>query len=326
MLTAEQLEARKNHIGGSDAAAVVGISPYKTPLQLWLEKSGNEVDQEENEAMEWGNRLEDAIAQAWSEKTGMKIRRQPMRVSSEHPFMAVHVDRQVLGDPRGAGYLEIKNFGHFSTGYDNEEQAVADYVQVQCLHGLAVTGWKWSPWAVLVGGQKFYHGEVERDQEAIDFLIDAEREFWRMVKEGIQPLADGSPRTVAFLNKLFPQSSGEKIVLSDPYIIDLARDLGVVRSQLKQLEERKEQLNNTFRLIMKENSVLEIQGWGGIEWKTSSPKAKTIFLEDDFAKAHPELYKEFSKKIQPKGDRRLTFHEGKDYTPKVGRARKDLLP
>lgn len=312
-LTAEQLAIRKNGIGGSDAPVVVGVSPYKTPLQLWLEKRGDAVDQEETEVMFWGTRLEDTIAEVYAEKTGHQIRRQPTRFSKEHPFMLVNMDRQIINHPRGPGYLEVKNFGQWSAGHIQSEDDIQDYVKIQLQHGLAVTGYQWGAYAILIGGQRLFIGQADRDQEVIDFLIEAESSFWRMVQEGIQPEVDGSPRTAKFLANLYPETDGEILTVEDPRITNLARDLVQIKDKLKTVEEEKEALGNFFKLYMQDSQILKIPGWGGVEWAYQKEKTKRVFDEAAFQAAHPSLYKKFSKRIALKGNRVFTVHPGKDY-------------
>lgn len=89
----EWLNERKKGIGGSDASALCGLSPYKTPLQLWEEKRGLLGQKEDNEAMLWGRTLEPVIRQRYSDVTG-----RPVRLPTEilrHPtndFMLANID------------------------------------------------------------------------------------------------------------------------------------------------------------------------------------------------------------------------------------------
>ncbi|MDR4483863.1 MAG: YqaJ viral recombinase family protein [Nitrospirales bacterium] len=312
-LTAEQKAVRVNFLGGSDAPVVVGVCPFKSPIQLWLEKRGESVDEEETEAMFWGNRLEDEIVRVWSERTGNKIRRASTRWSRVHPFMAVNMDRQIIGHKRGPGYLEAKNFGQWTGGHIQSDDDVHDYVKIQCQHGLAVTEYEWAAYAILIGGQRLFCGEVERDETVIDFLIEAEAKFWQMVQEGVQPEMDGRERTAKFLKHLFPRDHGEALVVTDPHLMGLAKQLVDVKAKLKALEEEKEKLNNTFKLIMKDHQILKIPDWGGLEWKNNKDKPVEVFMEEEFKAAHPDLYKQFTKKYIKEGARVFTVHEGKDY-------------
>ena len=134
------LELRTTGIGGSDAGIIVGVNTYKSKFQLWQEKTSQTVASEINlsdevkERMEWGNRLEEPLAQWFQDKTGKKLRRCGMVRSDEHPFMIADVDRLVVGEN---SIVEIKT----TAGYNYDEWAddkVPPSYLVQALHYMAV--------------------------------------------------------------------------------------------------------------------------------------------------------------------------------------------
>ena len=169
-----------NGIGGSDAAAAIGMSPWKSPYTLWCEKTGiinNDVD---NEAMRLGRDLEDYVASRFMEETGKKVHRSSFSFqNAEYPFMLANVDRIVVGEDAG---LECKTTSALTrTKYDKGDIPIQYYVQ--CMHYMAVTGKKKWYIAILVLGIGFYWFEVNWDDEEIANLIQAEGEFWRYVIE-----------------------------------------------------------------------------------------------------------------------------------------------
>jgi len=117
-LTREQwLDIRQLGIGSSDAAVAVGLSPYKCPLSLWLEKTGRKEPEDisHKEAVLWGIELEPVLAQVYAKRTGYRVRRvNAVLQHPEHPFMLANLDREVVGHPDGPGILEIKTASYHS--------------------------------------------------------------------------------------------------------------------------------------------------------------------------------------------------------------------
>ena len=108
---------RKLGLGSSDAAVAVGLSPYKCPLSLWLEKTGRKEPEDisHKEAVLWGIELEPVLAQVYAKRTGYRVRRvNAVLQHPEHLFMLANLDREVVGHPDGPGILEIKTASYHS--------------------------------------------------------------------------------------------------------------------------------------------------------------------------------------------------------------------
>lgn len=140
----EWLEVRKGGIGSSDAAAAVGLHPYKSQLQLWMEKTGRDgqlpvVDpQDDSSPMYWGTLLEPIVAAHYTRRTGHKVRRvNAVLQHPEHPWMLANIDREVTG-AADVQILECKTAGIH--GARLWRDGVPEYVQLQVMHQLAVTG------------------------------------------------------------------------------------------------------------------------------------------------------------------------------------------
>src|SRR5437899_4774202 len=203
-------------IGGPGAAVVAGLSPYKTPLQYFYELRGElPASPEETEAMEWGTILEEPIAKKYATLTGRTIRRQPPKLSPAHPFMRASIDYQVVNDPRGPGILECKNFGYWTGKSIKSLTDVPDHVYLQGQHYLAVYGYAWCSFALLIGGQHFVWFDVERHEAVIAKLIDLETAFWERVQRNDPPPIDGSAQTAEILKQLYPQDSGAIVTIDD---------------------------------------------------------------------------------------------------------------
>ena len=215
-LTAEQVAARQQGIGSSDAPTVAGVNPYKTALELFFEKRGQweAPDLSDNEFVRWGNQLETPIAEAWAKRTGKKIRRDARTIVSKRDlFMFCHIDRRVVGEDAG---LEVKCRTWRQAaqyGPSGSDQVLeSDFVQVQ--HAMAVTGWSRFYLAVFLGVGDMRTFTIERDQGFIDDLILIETEFWGRVERGEPPDLDFEHDTAhTVLDRLYPGTSGDVLTL-----------------------------------------------------------------------------------------------------------------
>jgi putative phage-type endonuclease len=183
----EWLEQRKKSIGGSDAASIIGLNPWSSPYSVWADKLGKIPPKEDNEAMRLGRDLEDYVAKRFTEATGKKLRRENnILINPEYPFAHANVDRMVTGEDAGfeaktTSALNLKKFknGEFPDNY-----------YAQCTHYLAVTGCKRWYLGVLILGIGFEWFVLERDEDEIAALMNAEKNFWECVKERIMANTD----------------------------------------------------------------------------------------------------------------------------------------
>lgn len=199
------LEVRKGGIGSSDAAAAVGLCPYKSQLELWMEKTGRTDPAAPHPGMDdprfWGSLLEPYVAVAYQQKTDRKVRR--VNAVLQHPtlpFMLANIDREVVGDP-DVQILECKTAGEFGSRLWKE--GVPEYVQLQVQHQLAVTGKAAADVAVLLCGQKLEVHRIERDDEVVARLVVLESRFWNYVESDTPPPADGSESAAKALRHLY---------------------------------------------------------------------------------------------------------------------------
>jgi len=284
----EWLELRRQGIGGSDAPIVLGLSRYKSPVGLWLEKTGQIVPEEAGEAAYWGQKLEDIVAKEFMLRTGMRVRQDnKMRNNTEHPFMIANLDRLIIGKHEG---LECKTASAYrKDGWTDDN--IPDAYYVQCQHYMAVTGYKTWHIACLIGGNTFVHKAVARDEEFIAKLIEVEREFWDHVVNGTMPAVDGSDACADTLKSLYPESNGKVVALSalaESYINQYEsakRDEDVA-------QERKQAAQHSLQEMLGENEIGQING-RTVTWK--STKAPERFDGETFKKEFPDLYAKFAK-------------------------------
>jgi putative phage-type endonuclease len=314
-LTREQwLDIRQLGIGSSDAAVAVGLSPYKCPLTLWLEKTARKAPEDisQKEAVLWGVELEPVLAQVYAKRTGYKVRR--VNAVLQHPertFMLANLDREVVGHPDGPGILEIKTASYHSAPQWEEGVPVA--YQCQVLHQLAVTGHAWAEVAVLIGGQDFRIYRIERDEEKIGDLIRREAQFWQQVRQDWQPEPDGSSDAAAALSWLFPRDDGQTVDLSDsPEFNQLFGELLHLREHKEGVELRESQIKQRLQATLGA-ATAGLFADGKITWKRSKDRLAPDL--DRLGQDHPDLLSHYVKPVP--GSRRFTIqatHAGRRQT------------
>jgi putative phage-type endonuclease len=233
---AQWLHARKAGIGGSDAAAACGLSPWKSPIELWLEKTGTvEKEDEESEVMYWGTTLESVVCNEFAKRTGLEVLEPvEIRVHPEYPWMIANLDRVIIDENENYGVLEAKTANAFTLAEWQAGEIPIQY-QLQMAHYLAVTGYSFGYFACLVGGQHYFIHRVDRDDALIESLIKLESDFWSGVVNNVPPAIDGSESCSEFLKKLFPESNGE-IVQLDAKFEKIIEDFEEVKRTIKELE------------------------------------------------------------------------------------------
>lgn len=305
---ADWLAIRKSGIGSSDAAAAVGLSPYKSPLELWLEKTGRDEGLPKPDPLDtahpvyWGNLLEPIVATAYTQQTGRKVRRvHAVLQHPQHRFMLANLDREVVGDPV-VQILECKTAGEF--GARLWRDGVPEYVQLQVQHQLAVTGKPAADVAVLLCGQALEVHRVERDDGLICRLIELEARFWEYVTTDTPPPADGSESADRALRCLYPGRAPVIDWSGDPQMSGLFSDLVSLRSHIAGREAEAEQLRQTLQQAMGDADEALFET-GRITFRRSKDGVG-IDIER-LRREHPELVAQYTR-IKPGARRFLVGH------------------
>ena len=298
----EWLQERQKGIGGSDVGAILGLNKYKTAFEVYLEKTEPILEvKEQSESAYWGDQFEEVVAKEFEKRTGKKVRRDRRHFQhKDYPFMVANIDRKVVGEN---SVLECKTANQFlSKDWEDEEIPASYLVQVQ--HYLAVTGAEKGYIAVLIGGQKFVWKEVERDEELINMIIDSERNFWKLVENGIPPELDGSSAAEKWVNEKFKEVNKELAVQFDSTwkekldkLQDLKENKKVIESNIKEIEN---QLKNTLG-----HSEIGIAPGYSINWK------EVLTSRIDSKKLKSEFRDIYDKCLKETKSRRLTIKEEK---------------
>lgn len=281
MERSEWLAERRKSIGGSDAAAIVGLNQYASPYSVWADKTGRLPEKEDTEAMRQGRDLEQYVALRWMEETGKKCRRRTQILRNpDYPFAHANVDRWVVGEKAG---LECKTTRSFNLKqFQNGE--FPDRYYVQCVHYMAVTGAKRWYLAVLVLGTGFYIYTIERDEDEITALMDMERRFWEYVEHNTPPPTDGTEATSDALKTIFKGGSTENEI--DLFGLKSALDRYTEAKQgIKELETAVKAAENEIKEYMGNSEV----GRCGQILVTWEKQTRNTFDKILFQATHPEI-------------------------------------
>ncbi len=285
------LEYRRQGIGGSDASVVCGISRYKSPVELWMDKTGQLPYQETGEAAYWGTLLESVVRSEFTKRTGIEVRQLGQLLQSEeHPFMLANLDGVCEVPDYGPCIFEAKTASAFKAG--EWEDAIPDEYVLQVQHYMAVTGYRGTYIAVLIGGNTFRWKFIERDEELIFMLIELESDFWKHVQDMTPPPLDGSDASAKFLSARFPSSIPKSHIILPDTAAGLLTQYDEACEQLEAITEKKQEAENLLKQMMGENEI----GTAGnriITWKSVSQErldSRTLKAE------HLALYKQYVNK------------------------------
>lgn len=247
----EWLLERTKGIGGSDAGVILGLNKYRTAFELWLEKSGQvdpiEVD---NESIYWGNEMENVVAKEFEKRTGKKVRRSNFMYNHpEYPFIKANVDRLVVGE---SAVLECKTASAFlAKEWENDE--IPDTYLIQVQHYLGVTGKEKGYIAVLIGGNRFIWKEIERDEELITMIFNAEKDFWEhRVIAGIPPALDGSSAAEKYIKEKYSLAEKDKEIVLPSEYKELLIQYEKIKSDEKLIKTAKTEIENKIKDELKD--------------------------------------------------------------------------
>lgn len=288
MSRAEWLKLRKTGIGGSDAGAICGVNPYSSPMKVFMDKTSEETEEQDSEAIRQGNDLEDYVAQRFMESTGLKVRRSNFLYrSTEHPFMIADVDRLVAGEDAG---LECKT----ASAYNADKWADGDiplHYIMQCYHYMAVTGKRTWYLAAVILGREFTYRKLEWDDELIKKLTAAEEHFWNSyVVSGTIPPPDGSRTCDEVLEKYFHTAGKAGAIPLVGFDEKLSRREEIL-GFIAELQEEQKQIEQEVKLFMKDSEQAS-SGRYHVSWSSvDTARLDTKRLKQE----QPEIYRDYAK-------------------------------
>lgn len=289
MTREEWLGIRRQGIGGSDAAAIMGANPYHSPLAVYFDKIGAVAERETTEAMRQGSDLEGYVAERFTEETGLKVRRlNRMLCHPDAPWMLANIDRSVVGMEAG---LECKTTS-VNNKSDFDGGVVPETYLWQCAHYLAVTGWSTWYLAVLVLNKSFHVFRIDRNDAHITALMEREKAFWHEhVLARVPPLPSGSDEDDDLIRSVRESldPSGDAVDLSD---IQSALDiLPMLKRDKEAAKQRYECARQQIKLALGGSAYGMANGWSVTYKEQNRADVDGARLKKDY----PDLYAQYLK-------------------------------
>lgn len=295
---ADWLRWRMAGVGGSDVAAICGLSTFGSPTSVYYDKVGLAPEQPENESMKWGRLLEAPIAAEFDERTGLHVAcPQLLAMDAEHPHRRATLDGLVVEHyfdypvdemVEGAlGTIEIK------TTRDRVYDEIPDRVALQCLWQLGIAELQHCWLAVLHGGQRLEVYEIEADELVYKRLCVIVDRFWEShVLAENPPPADSNPATTQTLKDVFGDRADDSTVSLDDETLLFVEQWLPAKAALKEAEARVEHIENRLRGALGESVAgsTVIDGEGLVDLVTWKPQRRAGRVDEKRLRAnHPEI-------------------------------------
>ncbi len=287
------LAIRRQGIGGSDVAAILGLDEYDSPLKVYLDKTGElpELPRSEKlrESAEMGHEMEPIIARRFAKKFGLRTRRIGTLAHRDHPHRMVNLDRLVLGCPDGPCFLEIKTRSAYQLS--EWENGVPDGPALQVTHGLGITGFSHAHVRAYVGGNWPVDHRVDRDDELVRDVEDAVDEFWQRVINRDPPPIDGSAATAELLGHLYDVEPGKVAGLDPAEVEPLLKERAEAEANIKAAAARKQAADNHLKTLLGDAEVAMCAGKKAYTWREHTTSRVDL---DALRAAHPAIVSEFT--------------------------------
>lgn len=298
----EWLNWRRKGIGGSDVGAIAGISKYKSPYAVYLDKIGELPDRGESEQAHFGNILEEIVAKEFTRVTGKKVRRKNIMLKHpEHEFMLANIDRAIVGE---RAFLECKTTSAYNSSLWEDDNIPETYM-LQIQHYMAVLDYDYCYIACLIGGQKFVWKRIERDNDLVAAIITIEQNFWENnVLKRVPPLFTGGEADKKILSVLYPEGQGKEVPLPSSSL-EIIETLNKLKEEKKILEAEIDNCENALKNMLQEAEIGTIQD-KVITWKNVvTHRVDSKRLKEKY----PEIYNEC---LNETSSRKFTIKERKD--------------
>lgn len=279
---------RSTYLGGSDIAGILGLSPWRTPLDVYLDKveGSRPIDEAKAKIFRRGTRMEPYILDLLTEEHGIQIVNRGQRYRDKtHAFIAAEIDAEAASgeniEAKSANQYAAKNWG---TEFTDE---IPVYYTAQAMHGMMVRPAPATIFPVLIGSDDFRVYRVERDDETIAAIRDKEVEFWDRVQRRDPP----PPSTVSDIERMFSRDSGLAIQASDE-IVEVFNSLKTLKSKAKLLDSEIEDAERQIKLYLGEAAILKFGAQQLCSWKSQEANRFDITA---FRAKHPAIADKFTK-------------------------------
>lgn len=275
---------RSRFIGGSDTAAILGVSPWKSKFQLYQEKIGEfqeEITPAKQKIFNRGKRWEPIVIEMLVDELEDRghdvkiIARNERYLDQEHAFLAAEIDLELLLDGEHVNG-EMKTVHPFAAKDWGEQDTdeIPIYYTSQVLHGQMVTRRNKTIVAALIGADDLRVHQVNRDDEMIQIIRTNEIEFWDRIQKREAP----DPTSPEDIKRLYQFDAGS-VIEADDEILNMIADLHKYKFDCKAIEARIEVLTTMIKARMGEAALLTYNGQKLITWKSSKESVKTDWKE-----------------------------------------------
>ena len=264
---------RTKSLGGTDVAAILGVHPYKSALDVWMEKAKGFQKEVDNRFVEWGLRLEPAVREKYAQNNNCSITVLQPKYHPDHNWAHGTPDGICSAGAEAWG-VEIKtaNWRTSDRWGTDEAPILPKEYYIQCAWYMWVfDADRWDV-AVLLGGNDYREMTLYRDLELEAEIVERAQSFWlnHIVAE-VEPEPETSAAYGDAIGTLYPEDDGE-IIEADEDLSDLVVEVGEIRAQLKPLNARYSEIKNLLKGHMKEASRLDAGDFGYVTFKASKPK------------------------------------------------------
>lgn len=277
---------RNTGLGGTDVAAIVGLSPYKKPWDVYADKRGLSEPFEQTERMRIGIAQQPTIVSLFEARTGRKVTWFDKTI--RHPKVSF-----IIGTPDGL-LEEDAGFEAKTAGIDQawrwgvEQDDLPEEYLIQCQWYMLLTGRpRWSV-AALIGGDRFVVHELAEDKDFQSMLYERAERFWvQHIEKGIQPEFDGAESIKSYLLRMFPRADGKIVRDATPVEYEAMREYLSLNRELKQLETAKEVCGQRLKAAIADKYGIEAEGLRAIWYETQEssymvtrPAGRTLKVTD----------------------------------------------
>tara|TARA_R110000796_G_scaffold65782_2_gene151794 strand:+ start:7898 stop:8809 length:912 start_codon:yes stop_codon:yes gene_type:complete len=295
MLSQEQLDDRLNYVTGSDAAVVCGLSPWKTKLELWMEKTKRTVAEDISglNHIKFGNYFEDGVAKWFEAESGKTLKQEsPGTIyHKDFDFMSGNVDRVLENEN---AILECKT-AYNDTGWGNGQNIIPPYYLMQVAHYCAVGGYDRAYIDVVFASKREMRWYVyERNTSLEEKIIAREKDFWfNHVLADVPP----EPETEKDILLLYKETSADPVVANQD-IYQEVLDLQATSAKIKALESEKKRLRESVvKFMLANDTLISNDGKELATWRFTKPINR--FDSKSLKDIHPDIYSKFTKECSP---------------------------
>lgn len=287
-------ELRSKGLGGSDIGTMLGLNPYKTKYQLWLEKTGQVQPEDISDKLhiQIGNELEDLVARIFEQETGLKVQRDnKTHYHPKYPFLLANIDRKIVGE---RALLECKTTSTFSKKQWEDDEVPASYL-MQVHHYLNVLDYDYAYIAVIIGNSDFVYKKIERDEELITNYTNMAIDFWNnYVLGGREPEIDYTDKqAIAFLDDQMDPAL-ERPATADELL--LVEEICYLTDQRKMAQKMEDEAKGKLKKSMADTGAGNLSSES---FKVNLTKYEAdSFEKTKFKKDYPDLYEKYIKKDQ----------------------------